>query len=109
MTFELDNWRAAWFILTLSGPGSKVKVIDKSSKPQEKNEELWKFAPKPPFLGCFDGSPCDRAIVRGYVLGRPVVKRFVLCYQTVVLSVCLWRWCIVAKRLDGSRWNLAWM
>jgi len=21
--------------------------------------------------------------------------------------VCLWRWCIVAKRLDGSRWNLA--
>jgi len=23
------------------------------------------------------------------------------------LSVCLWRWCIVAKLLDGSRWNLA--
>ena len=23
------------------------------------------------------------------------------------MSVCLWRWCIVAKRLDGSRWNLA--
>ena len=23
-----------------------------------------------------------------------------------VLS-CLWRWCTVAKRLDGSRWNLA--
>jgi len=21
--------------------------------------------------------------------------------------VCLWRWCTVAKRLDGSRWNLA--
>jgi len=20
---------------------------------------------------------------------------------------CLWHWCIVAKRLDGSRWNLA--
>jgi len=20
---------------------------------------------------------------------------------------CLWRWCIVAKRLHGSRWNLA--
>ena len=20
----------------------------------------------------------------------------------------VWRWCIVAKRLDGSRWNLAW-
>jgi len=27
-----------------------------------------------------------------------------------VLSVCLpclWRWCTVAKRLDGSSWNLA--
>jgi len=23
------------------------------------------------------------------------------------LSVCLWRWCTVAKRLDWSRWNLA--
>jgi len=22
--------------------------------------------------------------------------------------VCRWRWCIVAKRLDGSRSNLAW-
>jgi len=22
-------------------------------------------------------------------------------------SVCLWRWCIVAKRLDGLRWHLA--
>ena len=27
--------------------------------------------------------------------------------RPVCLSVCLWRWCIVAKRLDGSRWNLA--
>jgi len=25
----------------------------------------------------------------------------------VVLSVCLWRWRIVAKRFDGWRWNLA--
>jgi len=25
-----------------------------------------------------------------------------------VCLVCLWRWCIVAKWLDGSRWNLAW-
>jgi len=23
------------------------------------------------------------------------------------LCVCLWRSCTVAKRLDGSRWNLA--
>ena len=44
---------------------------------------------------------------------RPFVKRFALCYRTVVLSVlpvcpvCLWRWRIVAKRLDGSNRNLA--
>jgi len=31
------------------------------------------------------------------------------CYRSVVCLSCLWRWCIVAKRLDGSkRWNLAW-
>jgi len=22
--------------------------------------------------------------------------------------VCLQRWCIVTKQVDGSRWNLAW-
>ena len=36
-----------------------------------------------------------------------VCKTVALCYQTVVLSVCLWRRCIVAKRMDGSKWNLA--
>ena len=42
-------------------------------------------------------------------LGRLFVKRFALCYRTVVcVSVCmrlsvLKRWCIVAKRLKGSR------
>jgi len=51
------------------------------------------------------------------IFGRPFVKQFALCYQTVVclfclssLSVCpvgLQRWCTVAKRLNGSRWNLA--
>jgi len=35
-----------------------------------------------------------------------------ILYRTVVCLSCLWRWCIVAKcivakRLDGSRWNLA--
>jgi len=25
-----------------------------------------------------------------------------------VCPVCLWRWCIVAKGLDETRWNLAW-
>jgi len=31
-----------------------------------------------------------------------------LSYPSVLYcSVCLWRWCIVAKRLDGPRWNLA--
>jgi len=36
------------------------------------------------------------------VFGRPFVKRFALCYRSVVCTVCLsclWRWCIVAKRL----------
>jgi len=45
-----------------------------------------------------------------HFIGRPFVKRFALCCQTVVcLSVlsCLWRSCTVAKRLDRSRWNLA--
>jgi len=27
---------------------------------------------------------------------------------SVCLSVCLWRWCIVATRLDGSRCRLVW-
>jgi len=41
-------------------------------------------------------------------LGRPFVKRF--AYAIRPLSVgrsCLRCWCIVAKWLDGSRWNLA--
>jgi len=44
------------------------------------------------------------------IFGRLFVKQFALCYRTVVLSVCpvslsvcLRCWCIVAKRLDGSR------
>jgi len=48
------------------------------------------------------------------IFGRPFVKRFAICYRTVVcLSVCLSvlsclrHWYIVSKRLDGSRWNLA--
>ena len=36
-------------------------------------------------------------------LSEPFAKRFALCYQTIVLSVYLWRWGIMAKRLDGSR------
>ena len=43
-----------------------------------------------------------------------VCKRVRLCCRTVVMScpvrpvcpVCLWRWCTVAKRFDGSRWKL---
>jgi len=34
---------------------------------------------------------------------RPILSDLCL---SVCLS-CLWRWCTVAKRLDGSRWNLA--
>ena len=36
----------------------------------------------------------------------PFVKWFALSYRTVVCPVCLWRWCIVAKRLGGSRCHL---
>ena len=35
---------------------------------------------------------------------RPVLSDHCLS----VCLVCLWCWCIVAKRMDGSRWNLAW-
>ena len=47
------------------------------------------------------------------VFGRRFVKRFALCYRTIVRSVCLsvlsclWRSCTVAKRLNGSTRNLA--
>jgi len=44
--------------------------------------------------------------------GATVSKRFALCYRSLVclsvlsvVPVCLWRWCIVAKRLDRSTWN----
>ena len=57
------------------------------------------------------------ALQKGIVFGRPFVKRFALCYRSVVCPVCLsclssylsclWRSCTVAKRLDGSRWNSA--
>ena len=47
-----------------------------------------------------------RLLLMHIVFGRPLVKRFTLCYRTVAylsgLS-CLLRWCIVSKRLDGSR------
>jgi len=42
------------------------------------------------------------------LFGRPFVKRCVLCYWTSVCLSCLWRWCIVAKRLDGSTCHLVW-
>ena len=37
---------------------------------------------------------------------RPIFYRTVVCLSC--LPVCLWRWSIVAKRLDGSRWHLVW-
>jgi len=36
----------------------------------------------------------------------PYATRPLSVLSCPVLS-CLWRWCIVAKRLDGSRWNFA--
>jgi len=53
--------------------------------------------------------PChpDSSRICAYILsGRPFAKRFALCYLSVVClsvcPVCLWRWCIVAKRVDRS-------
>jgi len=40
------------------------------------------------------------------VFGRTFVRWFAVCYQTVVCLSCLWGWCSVAKRLDGSIRNL---
>jgi len=57
-----------------------------------------------------DQSSCYRDIV---IFGATVcttVRPMLSDRCMSVLSVCLWCWCklIVAKRLDGSRWNLAW-
>jgi len=49
-----------------------------------------------------------------FIFGRPFVKRFALCYQTVVCpscqSVCVWRWCIVANGWmdQDETWHGAW-
>jgi len=41
--------------------------------------------------------------------GRPFVKRFALCYLTVVCLSCLvCQLVYCGKRLDGSRCNLGW-
>jgi len=37
---------------------------------------------------------------------RPMLSDRCLSVCPVCLS-CLWRWCTVARRLDGPRWNLA--
>jgi len=34
----------------------------------------------------------DCLMIGSFVFGRPFVKRFALCYRTVVCPVCLWRW-----------------
>jgi len=36
----------------------------------------------------------------------PVLFYFLRTVVLFVLSVCLWSWCIVAKRLDGSRFKM---
>jgi len=58
---------------------------------------------------CINGAIICAALLAHEVFGWPFVKRFALSYWTVVsLCVCLWRSCIVAKRLDGSRCCLVW-
>ena len=56
-------------------------------------------------LSCYraDFICCYTKFQTGQFLGDRYKQRFALCYRTVSLSVCLWRWCIVAKRFDGSR------
>jgi len=45
---------------------------------------------------------CLSLYIKLLIFGRPFVKQLALCYRSVVcLTVCLYRWCIVAKRLDG--------
>jgi len=54
------------------------------------------MTPSNPFLEVFET-----------IFGRPFVKRFAYAIGRLsCVSVCLWRWCIVAKRLDGSRCHL---
>jgi len=38
---------------------------------------------------------------------RPTLSHCCLSCPVCPVLSCLWRWCIVAKRLDGPRWNLA--
>jgi len=42
-------------------------------------------------------SLAQNTIYESLVFGRPFVKRFALCYQTIVCLSCLWRWYIVAN------------
>jgi len=37
-----------------------------------------------------------------HVFGQPFAKRFALSNRTVVMSVCPWRWCTVARQLDDQ-------
>jgi len=65
--------------------------------------DLYGYSPITGILKC---NFCKLAALRLCTLlfGRPFVKRFALCHRTVVLSVmsvCLRRWCIVAKRLNA--------
>jgi len=51
-----------------------------------------------PMMGPTDIRIAGKFTDFGMIFGRPFVKRFALCYQTVVCPVCT-----VTKRLDGSR------
>jgi len=42
------------------------------------------------------------------VFRRPCSMLWDRCLVYLVCLSCLWRWCIVAKRLDGSRCHLLW-
>ena len=90
---------AGWIKIVLGtevglSPGDLV-VLDEDPAPSPKRGQspLANFRPISIVAKRLDAS----------IFGRPFVKRFALCYRTVVCPVCLGRWCIVAKRFHGSR------
>ena len=47
------------------------------------------------------------SVIRRYMRRQSLGDRCLsVCLS--VCPVCLWRWCVVVKRLDGSRWKSAW-
>ena len=72
MTFDLDIWRAGWFILAQSTEGLKVKVIGQSSRLQE--ESVAKVV----------GATWSE----GFLVGRPFVQEAQLSLRDRATRAC---------------------